>query len=255
MLGLTGEGLAQDSPLFVPLLADPREPGFFAAYLWSRAPLGSRLGVVGLGETIELLRADSWEVAIEAGVFSQFNMSSATNDLINADYRVGLPIAYRRGAFASRFQVYHQSSHLGDEYLLHTGAQRANLTFESAELIFSREGSSWRFYGGGEYVFARSPADLKPGAVRAGAEYRGKHPILGGGRLLSARLVAGLDVISVQVRAWQSAWSMVGGLEMTTRGSAWRWSVLLKGYTGPTPYGQFYRDRLSSLGAGISFAR
>jgi len=255
MLDVTGKALAQDNPLFPPLLADPREPGFFAAYLWSRAPLGSRLGAVGLGETIGLVRAGDWEVSIEGGVFSQFNMASATNDLINADYRVGLPVTYRHGAFASRFQLYHQSSHLGDEYMIHTGAQRANLTFESAELILSRGVGPWRAYGGGEYVFEYSPSDLKPGALRAGLEYRGKRPVLNGGRSVAARFVAGLDVLSVQVRAWQSAWSMVGGLEITTRGSAWRWSVLLKGYSGPMPYGQFYRERLSSIGVGISFTR
>jgi len=63
---------------------------------------------------IGLVRAGAWEVAIAAGLFSQFNMASATNDLIDADYRIGLPLTYRRGAFASRFQLYHQSSHLGD---------------------------------------------------------------------------------------------------------------------------------------------
>jgi uncharacterized protein DUF1207 len=264
-IALTGRAVAQATPaggdlpragLFRPLLADPREPGFFAAYLWARSPhLGSKLGVVGLGQTIGLLRAGDWEVAIAAGVFSQFNMASPTNDLINADYRVGLPLAYRRGAFASRFQLYHQSSHLGDEYLLHTGATRTNLTFESAELLISHDARAWRVYGGGEYVFGRSPSDLKPGVVRAGLEYGRTPAVLGRRQRPRPRIVAGLDVISVQVRAWETAWSMVAGLEMPTSGSAWCWSVLLKAYTGPTPYGQFYRDRLSSVGGGISFAR
>lgn len=265
-IALTGRAVAQapragaDLPsgaLFHPLLADPREPGFFVAYLWGRSPnLGSKLGVVGLGQTIGLVRFGHWEVAIAAGVFSQFNMASSTNDLINADYRVGLPLTYRRRAFASRFQLYHQSSHLGDEYLLHTGAQRTNLTFESAELLVSHEVGAWRAYGGGEYVFGRSPSDLKPGVVRAGLEYgRTPPPGLRRRQRTRPRFVAGLDVISVQVRAWQTAWSMVAGLEMPTSGSAWCWSVLLKAYTGPTPYGQFYRDRLSSLGVGLSFAR
>jgi hypothetical protein len=253
-LGRPGGAFAQDSALFPPLLADPREPAFYATYLWDRSPrLGSKLATVGLGQTIGLLRAGTWEVAIAAGVFSQFNMETASNDLINADYRVGLPLTYRHGAFATRFQLYHQSSHLGDEYLLHTGARRANLTFESAELLMAHAGDSWRVYGGGEYVFGRSPPDLKPGAVRAGLEYRGRSAVLRLGRVASGRLVAGLDVAAAQVRAWQPGWSVVAGVEMTTPGSAWRWTVLIKAYTGPTPYGQFYHDRLSSIGIGVGF--
>src|SRR5712692_11646747 len=104
--------------VFEPLLADPQEPQFFATYLWARSPrLASRLGSVGFGQTIGLLRGDSWQLAIAAGAFSQFNMQATTNDLINTDYLVGLPLAYQRGASAARLRLYHQSSHLGDEYM------------------------------------------------------------------------------------------------------------------------------------------
>lgn len=182
-------------------------------------------------------------------------MESATNDLINTDYQVGLPVTYRRGAFATRFRLYHQSSHLGDEYLLRTGARRTDLTFEAAELLFAHGAGSWRAYGGGAYAFAHSPADLEPAMVRAGFEYRGAQPLVRLGRFATGHLVAGLDVVSVQTRGWQTGWSGVSGLEMRTPSSAWHWSVALRAYTGPTPYGQFYRDRLSSIGFGIAFAR
>src|SRR3989441_9983146 len=67
-----------------------------------------------------------------------------------------------------RSRLYHQSSHLGDEYLLHTNAQRVDLTFEAAELLVSKEIAQWRVYGGGEYLFAHSPADLAPGVLHGG---------------------------------------------------------------------------------------
>src|SRR3989441_12254527 len=95
-------------------------------------------------------------------------MQSATNDLINTDYLSGLPLAYRHGSWATRFRLYHQSSHLGDESLLHTNAQRVDLTFEAAELLVSKEVAQWRVYGGGEYLFAHSPADLAPGVLHGG---------------------------------------------------------------------------------------
>ena len=85
-------------PLFPSLLADPKEPEFFATYLWQPSSrLTSRLGSVGFGQTIGILRARDWQLSIAAGVFSQFDLSSTTADLMNTDYLVGLPVAYRRG--------------------------------------------------------------------------------------------------------------------------------------------------------------
>src|SRR6266568_5057775 len=137
-LGLA-DGSAQGGggSVFRPLLADPKEPQFFASYLWDHSPrLSSKLATVGVGQTIGLVREPNWELAIAAGVFSQFNMQSATNDL------------------------------------LHTNAQRVDLTFEAAELLVSKEMANWRVYGGGEYLFAHSPADLAPGVLHGGLEYR-----------------------------------------------------------------------------------
>ena len=242
--------------LFPSLVADPKEPEFFATYLWQRSSrLSSRLGSVGFGQTIGILRARDWQLSIAAGVFSQFDLSSTTADLMNTDYLVGLPVAYRRGNSAMRLRVYHQSSHLGDEYMIHAHAQRVDLSFEAAELLVARELAAWRVYGGGEYLFTHSPADLKPGVLHAGLEYHQRGSLVRLGRLAAGRLVAALDGRSVQDRGWQIGWSFVTGLELADPlvlpGSGWRWSVQLKGYSGPSPYGEFFRDRVSSLGFGL----
>src|SRR5436189_5969652 len=79
--------------VFQPLLADPKEPEFFATYLWTRSPrLASRLGTVGFGETMSLLRTADWQLAIAAGVFSQFDMARVTADLMNTDDLDGIPL-------------------------------------------------------------------------------------------------------------------------------------------------------------------
>src|SRR3989454_6041334 len=52
-----GSAQARGDGAFQPLLADPKEPQFFATYLWDRSPrLGSRLASVGFGQTIGLVR-------------------------------------------------------------------------------------------------------------------------------------------------------------------------------------------------------
>src|SRR3989441_9957052 len=208
------DGAGTERVVFEPLLADPQEPQFFATYLWAHSPrLASRLGSVGFGQTIGLVRGRDWQVAIAAGVFSEFNMQSSTTDLLNTDYLVGLPITFRRGSFATRFRVYHQSSHLGDESLVHNHAQRVDLTFQAVELLVANEASRWRVYGGGGYIFAHSPADLKPGVLHGGLEYRQPRALLRLGRFATGRLVAGLDAQASEGDKWQGGGGGVTGLQ------------------------------------------
>src|SRR5256885_14401721 len=95
-------GAAVQAPVFQPLLADPKEPRFFAGYLWARSPrLASRLGTVGFGQTIGLLRGRDWQPGIAAGAFFQFNMEASTTDPPNTDYLVRLPATYRPGGPAA----------------------------------------------------------------------------------------------------------------------------------------------------------
>jgi hypothetical protein len=245
--------------LFQPLLADPKEPQFFAAYLWERSPrLAPRLGSVGFGQTIGVVNGRTWQLAIAAAVFSQFNLARPTADLMNTDYRVGLPVTFRHAGLTTRVQLYHQSSHLGDEYMAYAHAQRIDLTFEAAELLVSQQLAAWRVYGGGDYVFTRSPDDLKPGVLHGGVEYRQPGVLVHFGRVATGRVVAALDAKSFQDRGWDVGWSAITGLELgdaPTRGeSGWRWSLLLRAYSGPAPYGEFFRDRVASLGVSLGLA-
>jgi hypothetical protein len=243
--------------VFRPLLADPKQPRFFAAYVWITSPrLTTQVGSVGLGENIGLLRGPSsrWQVSVAAGVFSQFNMKTPSYDLINTDFIVGLPLSARVGPFTVRLRLYHQSSHLGDEFILSTNPERVNLSFESAELIVSREFAWLRLYGGGEYLVRHMPDDLKPGLLHAGLEVRPAPPLVRLGRLGQGRLVLALDAKSFEQRKWQAGWSARGGLEFSPGTGRRRWSVQLEAYDGPTPFGQFYQDNVSAIGLGLHFS-
>src|SRR5207247_8214032 len=97
--------------VFQPLIADPKEPQFFAAYLWERsARLGSRLGSVGFGQTFGVAGGRDGEGSIAAAGFSQFDLARASADLMNTDSRGGRPVSYRRAAVTARFPLYHPSS-------------------------------------------------------------------------------------------------------------------------------------------------
>src|SRR2546427_4665619 len=118
-------------------------------------------------------------------------------------------LAYRRGSTALRLRVYHQSSHLGDEYMLHARAQRVDLSFEAAELLVARELAHWRVYGGGEYMFTHSPSDLKPGVLHAGLEYHQPGSLVRLRRLAAGPPPGGVGGRTVGGRGWGDGWGVV----------------------------------------------
>ena len=252
---------AQDGArTFAPLIADPKQPHFFAAWLWVTSPIVTgQASSIGLGEDIVLMRAPRrrWELSVAAGVFSQFNMQSSSNDLINTDFIIGFPLAYRvAGGLSARARIYHQSSHLGDEFILNTNPTRVNLSFEAAELLLARDLGRFRVYGGGEYLLRHEPSDLKPGLLHAGLEYRPARGIVRVGGLGEASALLALDAKSTEERKWRVGWSARAGLEarLAADGATRNLSVQLQAYSGPAPYGQFYQENVRSIGFGIHLA-
>jgi hypothetical protein len=261
---LVTAGRAQDAQRpFAALLADPKQPHFFAAWLWVTSPIiKSEVASIGLGENIPFIRGSGgrWEMSVAAGIFSQFNMRTSSNDLINTDFTIGFPLTHRFGAVSTRFQVYHQSSHLGDEYILSADPERVNLSFEAIELLVARDAGRFRLYGGGEYIVRHEPADLEPALLHGGGEYRQPDaepglvhiPGLGEGRLTAA-----VDVKASAERKWGVGWSGRVGIEfrVAMAGATFRrFSLQLQGYSGPAPYGQFYQANVRSVGMGIHLA-
>ena len=248
--------------VFCPLFADPKGVRSFAMYLVGKFPTNTaarHLGAVGVGDGVALFRVggplpgEGFQAGIEAAVFSQFDLDAPSDDILNADYVVGIPATFRIGSsFSGRARVYHQSSHLGDELLLRAGTpiQRQNLSFESAELILSAELGPLRAYAGGEWLFHRSPSTLDELLAHGGMELR-----LGPAR--GARAVAAVDVKSSEQQAWKPAVSTRAGVELAW----WRHadhpprltSVVVEYYEGPSPYGQFFLESTRYFGAGVQF--
>jgi hypothetical protein len=156
-------GFPQDQ-IFCALAADPKEPRSFVSFVRGKFrtlddPTGrnTNIAAVGLGDNFGLVRwgasrpGDGVQLDVIGSIFAQFDVGSPSNDLINADYIVGFPLTIRRRGFSARVRLYHQSSHLGDEFLLRDEEfQRENLSFESVELILSQEVGPLRAYIGTE---------------------------------------------------------------------------------------------------------
>jgi hypothetical protein len=200
------------------------------------------------------------QLSLAAGVFAQFDLGVASYDLLNADYVVALPLTMRKGPLSTRVRIYHQSSHLGDEYLLREPPprrNRENLSFEAAEWIVSVDAAALRVYAGGELLFNRSPEDLERYVAHGGVELRPQVRIIPLGALGGFRLVAAADLKSSQEHDWKPSVSARTGLEYDRTGSTEppgrRWGFFFQYYTGPSPYGQFFREDVRHLGVGIHF--
>ena len=249
--------------IFCPLVADPKGERSFLSYLRGdfatianpEPGAETNIGAVGLSDRFAIFRVtgsrpgDGLQLDVVGAVFAQLNLDRSSFDLINTDFLVGLPLTFRRGGFSSRLRVYHQSSHLGDEFLLSREPERINLSFESIEVILSQELGPARAYAGGETFFRREPADLSSRLFHAGVEFR--PATFGDGRLLAA-----VDVKAVDDVDWELAWSARAGVEIARIPSPGHppriVSLTATFYDGPAPYGQFYRQDIRYWGFGLN---
>jgi len=244
--------------VFCPLLADPKGQRSFVSYLRETDDEGATdLGSVGISDMFALLRiggskpGNGFQVSLAGSVFAQFDLESASYDLINADYIIGIPITIRRGVFSTRLRLYHQSSHLGDEFLLRTRTERVNLTYESVDLKLSYD-LPWGFraYAGGGYLFDQEPSDLQPWSVQGGMEFRSPWTVASG----QIRPVAALDIKSHEQNGWNVDVSLRGGIQLeNVRLFERNLQLLLEYYHGNSPDGQFFKRRVEYLGLGAHF--
>jgi hypothetical protein len=241
--------------VFEPLLADPKTPQFYASLRDFEAPNGdTTIGAVGFGETFGLWRqygvraGDGLQLGVSAAIFAQFDMLTESDDLINADYIFGVPLTWRSGANSARLRAYHQSSHLGDEFLLGNQPERINLSFESLELLLSRDQGRIRAFLGGEWLFhVDQPESLERWGAHRGLEWRARDSFLGLGRP-----VAGIDVKSWEEHDWDLDVAVSVGLERgSNRPGERRLRWMLDFYDGHSPYGQFFEDEVRYVGFGI----
>ena len=268
--GDTSEAFPSDD-VFRPLMADPKQPQFFAIWQHARPRNGGssyNLGSVAIGENFGFYTkrqgCDGWQIGLLTGIFAQFNLDTSNAELINTDFNVGIPISWRSGNWSARFRYYHQSSHIGDEFLdriKSSGSQfnRMTLSIEEVDAIVSYDYRQWlRLYGGGGYLVHREPSTLGAGRIQWGFEARAPSmrtrmlvPFLD--RLIITPVLSA-DFKSMDQHSWLIDTNVLGGFEWSRTGSRRRFRVMATYFYGHNPYGQFFvSQKVESIGLGAYF--
>jgi len=245
-----------EETLFDPLMADPRWPHFSVAY---QSYIGDdelkNVGATSFGETFPLYSGNAfggrWITGIQAAVFAFFNLDADSMDLINADYWVGIPVAYRKDNLSGLFRIFHQSSHLGDEYLLYNKIDRVNLSYESIDLKLSCDiDRAFRIYTGAGYIIHKEPSGIDPLSAQLGMEYRSPQTFLAN----RIRPIAAVDLRTWEENDWDADVSARLGVQLENIQSKNRKvQLMLEYFSGHSPHGQFYNRTIEYAGLGIHF--
>ncbi|MBF0411328.1 MAG: DUF1207 domain-containing protein [Desulfamplus sp.] len=258
--------------LFYPSMASPKEPRTHVTYLKLKLPDESletingvepddtiNIGSVGFGDSFGLVRwsgwgdNDAWQLNISGTVLAQFNMDADSMDLINADYIIGFPLSYRNGFFSARARFFHQSSHLGDEFLLLPQIEplkvsRINLSFETIELLAAVDWNGIQLSAGPSYI-VHTDSDLKRNSFQASIDYQSRKPVF----KPTMRLFTSIMWHSWEETDWDSDFNAKVGINIRSPYTEKR-AIQIFGeyYNGNLPFGQFYKLRSEYYGAGIN---
>jgi hypothetical protein len=238
-------------------VADPAAPRVYLSRLNVTRDSGQFQGAAaGIGYDLGLIRLsgdrpdDGWQLDMFGSIDSIFDLDLPGDALVNTDYRVGLPLSWRHGAFSARGRVYHQSSHLGDELILGGNAPpRINLSFQAVDLLLAWEYGGLRLYGGGGHVIASSTKLYEGNSTQAGFDYVASSSILP-----NTRLTGGVDVKWLEAADWRTGTSvklgvMLGRFTPDRRG----FTIFAEYYDGFAPFGQFFMEDLRYYGVTAQF--
>ncbi len=258
-----GVWMPQQTVLFAPLIADPRQVMYSSDYRFHDTALGSKITGVAFGDVFPVFRwlnvgpyNGDFEISVEGGLWAVFSLSENSSALLNSDFYIGFPFTYAYGKWAHRLRLSHLSSHLGDEYIkLNPTVVRKNLSYESIDVATSFQVTdSFRVYGGiGGYILSDKEYPMKQLFINYGAEAR----LLGTkdfpNRLYMQPFFA-MNFSNSQFRKWDFDQNYLIGLEWSKlRGIGRKVRVFIKVHDGFSEEGQFQNLRSRYLGVGFSY--
>jgi len=243
--------------LFHRILADPRQPQTTLRYYRLG---GLSLADVALGNTWGAAR---WRVPTAGGEdwifqfniagmgFSRFKLSGFVNEFQTIDFFANLPVEFRRGRFSGQVMLFHESSHLGDDYIRRTRSTGFRYSVEGVRTVLSYDVHPLvRVYGGGTGLMHAVPDD-QDGALQYGFELRTKD--LGWSKDREAWVYLAQDFKNHS----RGGWNLNSKTDLGVRLGVPRVVRALRAHVGyfggRSEYGQFYKNREHYWDLGVSF--
>lgn len=199
--------------------------------------------------------ARGFEFGLEFGVHSQFTIVDSGDafmgGLQNTDYRIGGVLHYHDDHSVWRILLFHQSSHLGDDFMLRTQFFIPNskvLNYEQLSLsrMLIRDNAQY-YYGIG---FNVSPhTTRKRSAFHGGFQFQ--HPIQASPRL---GYVYGLHIRLDEQNDFRPSFKTGLGIELG-RNNRNPFMVFLEYYYGNLPYSTLEYQKVQLYGIGVYFHR
>jgi hypothetical protein len=202
---------------------------------------------VAIGGTIPFWRHRSDRfgilVAGQAGVFARFRIERPSRDDLGQDWFVGLPIEMTWGDLAGRIRIGHRSSHLGDEFVESTGAERVETGGEAIDAL-----AAWtlpldlRLYAGGSWIFRsytkrldilRDIGRRDRFLLQIGTD--GDWQPFADDRL---HIVAGADWQSAERTGWRAATAIAAGVQFRSANRSV--GLVARYFEGVSALGQFF---------------
>ncbi|MCF7822719.1 MAG: DUF1207 domain-containing protein [Candidatus Marinimicrobia bacterium] len=254
------EWLPSDS-YFHALLLDPASPQTSASLLAYQVEGSDEEKIyspinIGVQKLIFRYRVNSdegFEFGVEFGVHSQFSIVDSgeayMGGLQNTDFRIGGMLHYKRNKAVYRLTLFHQSSHLGDDFMLRTSYFLPNtkaLNYEQLGIIRSSRLGYLRYYYG--YGLNISPNTVrKRNEFQMGTLYQ--HPFA---HNPDFAYLLGIDVKAYQQNDYRPNMKFGAGIEL---GRTWKnpFMIIAEYYRGHLPYSTLEFQKVNLYGLGVYF--
>jgi hypothetical protein len=205
------------------------------------------VAAVSLGVIFPLFEAVRWDgggavLVLDAKVFSRFRIQFPGRDDMGQDWFIGGGVEARQRRWSGRASFMHRSSHLGDEFMEATGAQRIEFGSEYIDVAAAYDmGGGTRLYGGGSWIF-RSYLNWDPHLRELGISDRFLVQLGADGEWRPWQdrrfgIHAGIDWQAAERTDWAGAFSAAAGVGIRTTRSL---RLMARFYDGRSTMGEFF---------------
>jgi hypothetical protein len=209
---------------------------------------------VGIGENFPVLALRRGERPVTLGfgtqVYGRFSLGDRKSALISNDWVVGLNTTALLGAWRLTGEIYHESSHLGDEYGNRFNAARLDWTREVVGAWITYGPGPLRVTGNLSYVLIDELDLDRPGAALA-ADYEGRPfgSFLGG----RVRPVGGVFFEGTAATNWRISSSAKLGVAVAGGAGGREVGIAVIAHDGLSTQRQFFRRESRYIGAELRF--